>query len=687
LRLNDARNCFGDGRTTNHTLEQAHTHRYAPEFAHPVALNATPRFAPQKFVRGYTGNDVELEALARRKSAFAQFCFLKLNALDADDRIVAIYEFLNAVEHGAQIDHENDCIFRDEIPYDKVEPLPPDALKRERIDALIYAHAKHSDDAKIWRIKKNIRHAIAGIPKTLHEPLLVQLVLRHFCDGGTYKSARAWLYDFARKYGKYSFGIDIDASDSEICQYADEFAQLCQSLPYDRQRVEFAKKHHVFLERGQSIARLSNAYFWRQKIRQQLRRTREFAHIGVIPTRLRIISNLGLRESVQQDLRHELWLFTHLAVNKNTGRVSELPSVDDAAKRRYASLFNRGAGMAQMAKDNGMHHILRADVTLGREWHPTTTNNGKRRENVHYNGKTPRQAKEHFERLLEAFTTAAKRRGVKIAYMLAPEPHKDETPHFHFLFFTNDEMGLRELLYQYFYWRDPEVLRDGEDHEYYKNVRVKIKPINDEAHAIAYISKTISYTAKYAVGSAKDGVENERFNDEAERAKAWRRTWGIRGVRFTVSGATVYEYLRKVSADDYPRLREIIEFAQDGDFYNTVKMANNLDIRSFYEMRQNRYGENVRRFCALIDGNGNVIQKQQFDIVERKIERDEAHGEVPPDAQSGHQRLRERLSELFNYPKKKCDWGDFLTVYFDTHVSKTDVYIALLQNGHVRPPP
>jgi hypothetical protein len=145
-------------------------------------------------------------------------------------------------------------------------------------------------------------------------------------------------------------------------------------------------------------------------------------------------------------------------------------------------------------------------------------------------------------------------------------------------------------------------------------VRVKVNPLKTAQEALAYASKTLSYIAKHQGGNNK----SSEFAEEAERSQAWARAWGIRRLRKSGVGVTLYEYLRKLDIETAPdaEAKAIIEAAKKGDMYGALKPQR---FKSNYIQTVNIYGEEARRMDGVLDiSTGAILYKTKYMIVGKK---------------------------------------------------------------------
>ena len=432
------------------------------------------------------------------------------------------------------------------------------------------------------------------------------MLVRQYCeDGGTGARRRAldWLRAVA---GETPFALGMDADDARICEYAAYLADICGIMPNTEAVLAFARSHGVVLDEKQSTARLFDPLFWRRAIRKTLRQRREMMHMQLLPQKLRWCSDWGTRESEGMNMRHAGWLASHEAVD-TTGRAVDMPTPGDIAKRAHARMYRTAAYISRRAAEAGATQAVAVTITLPSRFHPSTTAGGSRVANPRWDGSTPRDGKAFFDRRWALFDNQCRRLGVVRDYIMTAEPHADETPHWHGVFWTNNAHELCRLLVHYFY----ETAEPGDGTA---GVRVRTHILKDAGEALAYASKTLAYVAKHQSGK-KDG----RFAEEAARSQAWARAWGMRRLRKSGVGVTLYEYLRRLDADKMAddEARAIVEAARRGDMYEALRHGR-FDMR--YVMAVNRYGEEARRADGVVDlETGEILYKPQYKIKKKRL--------------------------------------------------------------------
>lgn len=433
----------------------------------------------------------------------------------------------------------------------------------------------------------------------------MRMLVKQYGEGsgaGSRRRALDWLRGWLQAVaGEMPISLGMDADDARICEYAAYLADICGIMPNEAAAREFARSRGAEIGEKQSTARLFDPLFWRRAVRRTLRQRREMMHMQLAPQRLRWVSDWGLRESEGMNERHAGWLASHEAVDAR-GRTLAMPSPQELAKRAHARMFRTAAYIARRAADAGATQAVAVTITLPSRFHPSTTAGGARVANPRYDGSTPRDGKAFFDRHWALFDNQCRRRGVTRDYILAAEPHMDETPHWHGVFWTNDADELRRLLVRYFY----ETAEPGDGTA---DVRVRVHTLGSAGEALAYASKTLAYVAKH-----QRSGERGAFADEAARSQAWARAWGMRRLRKSGVGTTLYEYLRRLDAEAMAddEARAIVEAAKRGDMYEALRHRR-FEMR--YVVSTNRYGEAARRVDGVLDvSTGEVLYKARYTI-------------------------------------------------------------------------
>lgn len=377
--------------------------------------------------------------------------------------------------------------------------------------------------------------------------------------------------------------LSLDATDSEVCQRADDAVAECVALArlYSRRMVganpaewgvpdlrallaAMERKARAWavepprLKHGSppdpAIARLVCPKWWRRALRKAHAKHVEGAAIAlgyVNRERDCYVSNESAQRVGQQKERIAQTLEATIARNEagQEFTLAELAAKGTANKAiRRAELMTRIAGFERIAKDMG-HAGLFMTVTCPSRMHKWRTIKDASgqvigvKENKKYDGTTPREAQKYLSKVWARIRSALKRREVGMYGFRIAEPNHDGTPHWHFLLFHVPEeyQTIRERVMHY------ALQLDGHESGAQKH-RADFKPIDwEKGTAAGYIAK---YVAKnidgYKVGKDLNG--NDALETSA-RVEAWAATWGIRQFQ-QVGGppVTVWRELRRVES-------------------------------------------------------------------------------------------------------------------------------------------
>jgi len=355
--------------------------------------------------------------------------------------------------------------------------------------------------------------------------------------------------------------LPLDATDSEICRRASQFAndvidlaRIHHDLKAVRRVMEnFVRSCHIeppdeLMEFRGAMGRMTCSDWWRRGLRKFHAKAVEGAAINlgyVNRARDLYVSNESLERRRQQIRRNALMMESTVLQNEKEQEftLAELAATGTANKAiRRGELMTRIAGFEQIAVESG-HAGLFLTVTCPSRMHKwNSTGKGKKVfENQKYDGTTPKEAQAYLSKCYSRIRSALKRRGIGIYGFRIAEPHHDGTPHWHILIFheKEKEQVLIDVFKRY-------LLADSPNEPGASTHRVKAEIIDwKRGSAAGYIAK---YVAKNIDGLH---VEKDLYGNPAMetslRVEAWASTWGIRQFQ-QVGGAPVgvWRELRRV---------------------------------------------------------------------------------------------------------------------------------------------
>lgn len=357
--------------------------------------------------------------------------------------------------------------------------------------------------------------------------------------------------------------VPLDASDDEICNFAQATAARCADLATRRHDAPALRSAMAaMVERyalqppadkvrdGPAIARMACPLWWRRKLRRQHGRAIESSAIvlGLVHKRSEIYcSDETLHRRQQQNRRNAAALANTTAVNElgQEFTLAELAAKGPANKAiKRAELMTRISGFERIARELG-HGGLFITITCPSRMHAHRTVGGWKVEpNPRYdNESTPRTAQQYLANVWARIRAQFKRDATPIYGFRIAEPQHDGTPHWHLLVFHQPDHGpaIRAAITKH-------AMRDSPAEPGAHAHRVDFRAIDwAKGSAAGYIAK---YVAKnidgYAVG---DDLHGNPALETSARVEAWATTWGIRQFQ-QVGGPPVgvWRELRRVQA-------------------------------------------------------------------------------------------------------------------------------------------
>jgi hypothetical protein len=356
--------------------------------------------------------------------------------------------------------------------------------------------------------------------------------------------------------------LNLNSSDSEICEKAKECAAVAMSLAatvHTLCNVRYIMQHYAdgfgierlsdeLTDKG-VILRLTCVIYWRRALRRLHARAVEGVAIRLGYVRYGgdlYVSKESIERRQQQIKRNQETLEKTVLKNElgQEFTLAQLAEVGNANKTiRRGELMTRISGFEQIARDSN-HVGLFFTVTCPSRMHAyIKTGNGKSVLNKTYDRTTPKEAQRYLSECYAKLRSSLARRGAGLYGFRIAEPHHDGCPHWHLLLFckADKEAIVCEKFKHYF-------LMDSGNEPGAKENRVKIVKIDwTRGSAAGYIAK---YVAKNIDGG---DVGSDLFGnpaiESALRVDAWASTWGIRQFQ-QIGGAPVgvWRELRRVKS-------------------------------------------------------------------------------------------------------------------------------------------
>lgn len=186
---------------------------------------------------------------------------------------------------------------------------------------------------------------------------------------------------------------------------------------------------------------------------------------------------------------------------------------------RRAEVMTRISGFEEVSRLAG-HSAVFITLTCPSRHHARLAKTGE--QNPRYDGSTPRQAQQYLCAVWARIRAQLKRQEIPIYGFRVAEPHHDATPHWHMLFFLeqNHESEFERVVRHY-------ALADSPDEPGARERRVEwVKIDRSKGTATGYIAKYISKNLDaHQIDVDFEGCDGPTG---AKRVEAWASTWGVR---------------------------------------------------------------------------------------------------------------------------------------------------------------
>lgn len=407
--------------------------------------------------------------------------------------------------------------------------------------------------------------------------------------------------DAARRYAEINSQIIARIQAAGEVQALEDFANLPRQLRQSAPGFDTWAK----------LGRLCSHKWWRRRIRREIRGKQEQLArlLGMVGHgRCKYVSQHTLGQYKRQLEVQAQWLASHCVSAEITDpsgmqRTVMIPLeriASAAPSRRYAEVMARASGIAEIADRHGMRPYM-VTVTLAgyhhaaaERWDRSTT------------AELLDWQKEQWARLRARATKS----GIKMIGMWAAEPHKDGTPHWHHVVWTDDPGAVRAIFEEYY-------LEADEPNEPGARMRRVVWEAAKcgNGGAINYLLKyALKYVAKGDSGTAqtlreKGMTDYER--DGAAAVRAWRSTHGKRALGWYACGVeqahiSTYRELRRVK--DPARVqaahRPHAVASQRGDWSAFCDAHAVHPLRLDYRTDTNTYGEPTKKVSGVRSAGG-----------------------------------------------------------------------------------
>lgn len=352
------------------------------------------------------------------------------------------------------------------------------------------------------------------------------------------------------------------------------------------------------------IARTQDVKFWKRRLNIQQRRA--FENVAMANRMIdRYVSKNSLDFFLEQQKKNREFLKNSTAsmVDNPNVRCTLLDIYDSSVsnpKNRVKELKVRAKGAELYANAHGYESIFVTATTPSR-FH---SNSEK------YDGSSARDGADWLMTQWGRARALFSKHKLDYFGIRCTEPHKDGTPHSHFVIFIkpNQIDDFVKLMRKTWVECEP----DGEKNGKWAKGRFNWKKIDSsKGSAVAYITK---YVAKNVFSDDKvsksDENESMSLSENSVNVRAWASLWNIRQFQFFgMPSVTTYRELRKIRSNESKEFvlpssfKGVHSACDDGDFFQYIELQGkayykeqkrwNFGIYRDDEVKKNKYGEDV----------------------------------------------------------------------------------------------
>lgn len=427
----------------------------------------------------------------------------------------------------------------------------------------------------------------------------------NLCAMRGYLIANQWLRDMADLVAACK--IAPNATDADILDIAEKQAKRAAGRAHRwiglgpvAARREIAKLCGTWgieppgdnIDDAGALARMTDARWWRRKLRREQGREREAVaiNLGRVHRKRDVYVSEESFEAERHKARRNAKLLADMEAVSEDGEIltiAELAehSLSNPTLRRN-ELMVRIKGYEDISRDCG-HVGVFVTLTCPSRMHARLYESGA--ANPLYDGTTPRQAQDYLCQVWADIRSALKNRYIDLYGLRIAEPHHDGTPHWHLLLFVSPlHLGTAKSIV----WRY--ALADSPDEAGAQQRRVTFENIDPlKGGAVRYVAK---YIGKNIDGTGIDFDENGLpAGDSIDRVTAWAHLHGIRQFQF-VGGPPIglWRELRRIKEPVLADAPEVI-----GEAWRAAQKTE--DRRADYaEIIRAVGGPSVRRSDQLI---------------------------------------------------------------------------------------
>ncbi|MDO9475877.1 MAG: replication endonuclease [Pseudohongiella sp.] len=376
--------------------------------------------------------------------------------------------------------------------------------------------------------------------------------------------------------------------------------------------VIFAKQHGLLKPKAVSsegwLKRLADPEVWSRHFFVRERRWAD----KTAPSGQFYTSHLSIGASALTDESQDRFAVRHVAVSQS-GDLAVIPTSDQKRRRRFAELLTRGKGISDIATAVSMVPVL-LTLTCPSRFHRTKSRrlNGEtiRVKNSRWDGTTPADGQKWLSAKWRILTRRLNKAGIAISWIRVVQPHKSGCPHWHIVLFAceSDLADIENRVEKVFVKETPEHNEKGAER------RVDFKPIKGGAGgAIAYVSRCLRYISR-DLGIGASVADQE----EADRAAAWSRTWGIRCYQTSHDKATLW---REIRGGKTEYCGAALKSANQGDYAGFLHAVEDEGLAINYDARVGKYGEAYSAVSGLSSSSTIFTRSREWTLAVNHIKK------------------------------------------------------------------
>lgn len=382
-----------------------------------------------------------------------------------------------------------------------------------------------------------------------------------------------------------------------------------------------------------ALAEIACNKYWVRRMKKEQKRQLEHIAIACGEVQKKVspyISKSGLADyktSVKKS-----WDFLQAMIIENVEDPTEQIELFDIWKKsasnpdiRRKEMMTRLRGIEEWAEVNDQHCLF-LTLTAPSMFHAQLESGV---QNKKWNGANPRQTHQYLNKVWKQFRALLAKRKIDFHGMRVAEPHHDGTPHWHILFFVNNQH--RNTVVELFKAKALEL--NGKERGA-KTHRARVEDCDPEqgtptGYIAKYISKNIRGFA--FIDEMSDEITNFSFADNSVHATAWSRLWGIRQFQFFgASSIGVWRELRRLIKGDLKdnlmeELRICADTGESAAYLDRQGGAGaprkaQLAVLAYQETDTNRYGMPTRKIIGIKNqqtGEITITRKKKFSIKKR----------------------------------------------------------------------